>query len=88
MEQLDRKIVNERSSMLHKIVKRIALEKNRRWVGWEGEILVDEVGPNKTFVGRNFAYKPVVLKESCTLGSLVDVKIVDATSNFLAGKLI
>jgi len=86
MKQLDRRIVNERSSLLYRIAKRIALEKNKKWVGWRGEILVDEKS-EEGLQGRNFSYKPVVLKDSCTLGSLVGVEIIDATPNFLVGKL-
>ncbi len=61
MNQLDKKIVNERSSYLHKLTKEIALERNRRWVGWKGEVLTDEKIKDG-FVGRNFAYKPVIIK--------------------------
>lgn len=87
MEKLSEKIVKERSSILHGIIKRIALEKNKKWVEWEGEILVDEIGLNKSFVGRNFAYKPIAVKtKENILGKFVRVKITDATENFLVSK--
>ena len=87
MEQLDRKIVNERSSFLTSIVKEISLENNKRWIGWEGEILVDEKVKEGTLVGRNFAYKPIVIKEKNLLGKFVNVKIFDAEQNWLVGKI-
>jgi len=84
MKQLEAKIVNERSSKLHKIVKQSVLEKNRKWVGWEGEILVDEIGSKGSFVGRNFSYKPIVIKaKENILGKFVKIKIIDATENCL-----
>jgi MiaB-like tRNA modifying enzyme len=87
MEQLDRKIVNERSSFLTSIVKEISLENNKRWIGWEGEILVDEKVKEGTLVGRNFAYKPIVIKEKNLLGKFVNVKIFDAEQKWLLGKI-
>lgn len=86
MKQLDSKIVNERSARLHKLVKKIQLGINKNWIGWDGKVLIDEKGTNNSYIGRNFAYKPIVLKEKIGLGKFFDVKIVDVTSNFLVGK--
>jgi len=84
MRQLDRSLVNKRSLMLHKLVKKIMLEKNKKWISWKGEILVDEIGTNNSFIGRNFAYKPIAIKTNeKILGKFVEVKINDATKNFL-----
>jgi len=84
MKQLDRNIVNKRSPILHKLVKKIALEKNKKWITWKGEVLVDEIGINHSFVGRNFAYKPVVVRTNEKIfGKFVEVKIKDVTENFL-----
>ncbi|MEM2547004.1 MAG: TRAM domain-containing protein, partial [Candidatus Bathyarchaeia archaeon] len=82
--------INERSAILARLAKEIAFEKNQRWVGWEGEILVDETGKVKgSWVGRNFAYKPVVIREGNSLfGKTVRVQIVEASSTYLIGKLI
>lgn len=85
MEQLDRKLINRRSAFLHRLVKKISLERNRRWIDWEGEILIDE-NIEGGVVGRNFAYKPIVLKTKENLfGKFVNVEIVDATPNCLIG---
>lgn len=84
MRQLDRNLVNKRSLMLYKLVKKIMLEKNKKWIKWKGEILIDEIGTNNSFIGRNFAYKPVAIKTNKKiLGKFVEVKINDATKNFL-----
>ncbi len=82
MKQLPVKVINERSKKLMKIVKKIQLEQNKKWIGWEGEVLVDEIKENN-IVGRNFAYKPVVLNEGKLGGfKTVEVNSVSHTSLF------
>jgi MiaB-like tRNA modifying enzyme len=89
LKQLSRDVVNKRSKELVEITKEISLDKNKKWVGWEGECLVDEAGKNNTFIGRNFAYKPIVLQSGKNLlGKFVDVKIIDAKGTYLVGKII
>ncbi len=84
MEKINTEIVDGRSKILHKLVKKISLEKNQKWLGWKGEVIIDEEGED--FVeGRNFAYKPIVIKEKINLGDIIDVKIVEAKENFLVG---
>jgi len=88
MKQLPVKIVNKRSKQLHELVKAISLEKNQRWIDWEGEVLIDEKGREDTWMGRNFAYKPIVVKSGENLfGKFVNVKIVEAKSNYLIGNI-
>ncbi len=41
---VDREEIKRRSTVAAELVKRISLERNLRWVGWVGEILVDEIG--------------------------------------------
>lgn len=87
MKKLDEKTVKGRSSILHWITKQIALEKNKKWVGREGETLVDEIGTNESFVGRNIFYKPIVIKtKKNILGRFIRSEIADATENFLISK--
>jgi MiaB/RimO family radical SAM methylthiotransferase len=89
MKELDAKTINERSFWLSKIVKEISLKENEKWIGWKGEVLVDEIGKRNSFVGRNFAYKPIVLKsEEKIFGNFVEVEVKDARENFLVGKKI
>jgi threonylcarbamoyladenosine tRNA methylthiotransferase CDKAL1 len=83
--------VKQRSASLARLARRIALVKNSGWVGWSGRVLVDEVGKVGSVVGRNFAYKPVVLR-SCggrgLLGEFVDVKVVGAFQSHLLGEVL
>jgi MiaB-like tRNA modifying enzyme len=86
MEQIDRKIIKERSKKLHEIIKKITLKRNKKWIGWEGKVLIDEK-TEKGFQGRNYAYKPIAVEGNFKLGDFVNVRIVDVKSNYLIGKL-
>lgn len=81
-------IAKRRSTEMTKVVDEISLELNQRWLGWEGYILVDEEGKDGSFVGRNFAYKPVVVKTmKDLLGRTVRVNVEQVTSHYLIGRL-
>jgi threonylcarbamoyladenosine tRNA methylthiotransferase CDKAL1 len=84
--------IKRRSSLAAEVARRVASEKNRRWVGWTGEILVDEIGKVPgSWVGRNFAYKPVALKNSVSgkiLGKTLHVRIVKAFATYLEGQVV
>lgn len=84
--QLDVKTISERSSFMHTLVKKIKLEKNKKWLGWIGDALVDEKNKN-IFVARNFSYKPIVIEsEKNIFGKILKIKIVECRENFLRGK--
>jgi tRNA A37 methylthiotransferase MiaB len=85
LKQLDAGVVKVRSSTIHRLTRKISLERNKRWLGWTGKIVVDEQVKNAV-VGRNFAYKPIVLKEQFDVGDEVSVEIVEVTSHTLVGK--
>ena len=55
------------------------LKNNQKWIGWKGKIIIDEIGKNGTFVGRNSAYKPVIIKGDYSLGDEIEVTVNDAT---------
>ncbi|MGC8811982.1 MAG: tRNA (N(6)-L-threonylcarbamoyladenosine(37)-C(2))-methylthiotransferase [Candidatus Aenigmatarchaeota archaeon] len=90
MKQLPNHIVKKRSKEAFELVRKISFEKNQRWLGWEGECLIDEKGvKNKTFLARNFAYKPIVVKsEKNLLGEIKNIRITEARSNYLIGKIL
>jgi len=88
MEQLPRDVVDNRSRELTKVVKQITLEKNQKWIGWSGECLIDERGKKNSWIGRNFSYKPVVIRSNKKLlGEFVRVEVTDAKSNYLIGNV-
>ncbi len=89
IRQLPSKIVNERSKVLHEVVRKISLENNQKFLGKTVDVFVDEIGKDNSFIGRTLEYKPVVIKSSADLfGKMVKVKICEVRSNFLVGHII
>jgi MiaB-like tRNA modifying enzyme len=82
--------IKRRSIEASNLARKIAFESNKRWVGWSGEVLVDEVGKvHGSWVGRNFAYKPIVVKcADNLLGETLHVKVLKAFSTHLEGEVI
>jgi len=88
MKQLPVKEVEERSRRISELSRRISLERNRLWLNWEGEILIDEKGKNGSWIGRNYAYKPVVVKDSENLlGRRLTVRIMEAHPTYLEAEI-
>ena len=81
--------IKRRSAEAAKLAKQVSLERNQRWVGWSGKVLVDERGKvPDSWIGRNFAYKPVTVKSSANLlGERLQVKVVKAFSTYLEGTI-
>jgi tRNA A37 methylthiotransferase MiaB len=83
--------VSDRSRRMTHLVKRISSEKNRGWLNWKGRILVDERGKQPdTFIGRNFAYRPIVVKSEneSLLGTIVDVSVTKTFQTYLEAEII
>lgn len=87
MKQIDVDKVKQRSKIVFDLAKKISQERNEEWIGWEGEVLFDEVS-NGTTKGRNFAYKQVVTDDKVRLGQRVNVKIKGAAPNGLYGSIV
>jgi MiaB-like tRNA modifying enzyme len=82
--------IKRRSSIAARLAGEVAFEGNQRWVGWTGEIFVDEVGKfSGSWVGRNFAYKPTTIKSVVSLlGKTLNVRVVRAFSTYLEGEVV
>lgn len=79
--------IKRRSGLMADLFRNIARMRNERWVGWTGEIIIDEIGKGNTFVGRNFAYKPVIVEGNLKIGDKVKARIRKATSYDLGGEI-
>jgi MiaB-like tRNA modifying enzyme len=81
--------IKRRSRIMADLARKMAVEKNQKWLGWTGNILIDEVGKvSGSWVGRNFAYKPIAIENTVKLlGKALNVKVVRAFSTYLEGKL-
>ncbi len=82
--------VKERSRRLAELSSKLSFQRNRRWMGWEGRILVDEVGKKTvSWAGRNFAYKPVVVKTAQNLfGRFMNVRVVGVFPTYLEAEIV
>jgi threonylcarbamoyladenosine tRNA methylthiotransferase CDKAL1 len=65
LKQLRSDIIKNRTDKLHLLVKEVSSMRNSMWVGWRGDLLVDEVYSNNV-IGRNYAYKSVALSPLVT----------------------
>jgi tRNA A37 methylthiotransferase MiaB len=85
---VEREEIKRRSTVTSELSKQLSAEQNRRWVGWSGDILVDEKGKiEDSWVGRNFAYKPIVIKNAKNLlGKTLQVTVVEALGTYLKGE--
>ena len=85
-DQIETSEVKSRSKVIFDLINQISLENNQKWIGWKGKVLFDEE-TNEGNKGRNFAYKPVVVKEEIKIGQTRIVEIVDATTRSILGKI-
>ena len=82
--------ITARSKRMADLVRKISSEKNRTWTNWQGRILIDERGKQPgTLIGRNFAYKPIVIKSSDQrlLGNFVNVRVTKTFQTYLEAEI-
>ena len=87
MKQIDVTEVKRRSKITYELINRISEKNNKNWIGWEGQVIFDEEHEDQ-IRGRNFAYKPIFVKEKPKIGQISTVKIIDATTHSLIGQIM
>jgi MiaB-like tRNA modifying enzyme len=82
--------VKKRSKRIAKLCNGISLEKNKKWINWSVRVLIDEEGKYPaSWIGRNFAYKPTVIKSNEPLfGRFLNTRIVKAFATYLEAEII
>jgi MiaB-like tRNA modifying enzyme len=81
--------LNRRSREIAELSKTISFEKNKTWLSWEGTVLVDEKGKEGSWIGRNFFYKPIVIKSvDSLLGRFVTARVVDVFPTYLKAEIV
>jgi len=58
-------VSKKRSELVTKIFEDISAVNNKSWVGWTGNVLIDEYGKNNTIIARNEYYKQIIIPRSC-----------------------
>ena len=86
-KQIDVAEVKRRSKLIFEQINKISIENNKRWIGWTGKVLFDEK-TDEGIKGRNFAYKPVFVRDEVEIGQYRTVQITDVTVNTLLGKIV
>ncbi len=85
-KQIDVAEVKRRSKIIFEQINKTSIENNKKWIGWTGKVLFDEK-TNEGIKGRNFAYKPVFIRNKVEIGQYHVVEITDVTVNSLQGKI-
>jgi len=85
-KQIDVTEIKRRSKIIFEQINKISMENNKKWIGWTGKVLFDEK-TNEGVKGRNFAYKPVFVRNQVDIGQYHTVQITDATVKSLQGKI-
>ena len=85
-KQIDVSKVKQRSKKIFEQISKITLENNQKWIGWTGKVLFDE-RTNEGIKGRNYAYKPIFVRNSVDIGQSATVEITGATVSSLVGKI-
>ena len=86
LEQIDAAEIKLRSKIIFEQISKLSIESNKKWIGWRGKVLFDEM-TDEGIKGRNFAYKPISVSEEVKLGQSHIVEITDATVKRLIGKI-
>lgn len=89
MKQLSSEIIKSRSDKITQIYNNYAFNNNKKWLNWEGLMLINQFDPEREFPfsGRNEFFKPIVLKNG-NLNEFLKVKVVNATKTYLIGEII
>lgn len=85
-KQVDIAEVKRRSKIIFEQINNISKENNKKWIGWKGQVLFDEK-TEEGIKGRNFAYKPIFVRNDVDIGQSHSVEITDATISGLIGKI-
>jgi threonylcarbamoyladenosine tRNA methylthiotransferase CDKAL1 len=82
--------MNNRSAIMSVAAKEAAFRRNRQWVQWTGDILVDEIGKIPgSMIGRNPSYKPIVIRgDHDLLGKNIKAEVVKAFQTYLEAKIV
>jgi len=79
MEQVKSDEIKRRTSLMTSVYEWVAFQQNKKWQNWKGRIIIDAIGKDSTWVGRNSYYKPIVVKGDFELGDKISVIVEEIT---------
>ncbi|MFO8018223.1 MAG: tRNA (N(6)-L-threonylcarbamoyladenosine(37)-C(2))-methylthiotransferase [Promethearchaeia archaeon] len=79
MEQVDSKVIKERSQRLSYVFRMLLRDINQKWLGWEGKVLLlHHTKKTGQVFGRNYAYKNIFLYDyTGEVGRFVKAKVTN-----------
>ena len=80
-------VIKNRSRRLDEVWWKLVADVNSRWVGWEGEVLLDEPGHSGFKVARNLSYKAITVKTDVELGEFIKVRVTGVGRGYLHGEI-
>ncbi len=86
--KISTKIKASRSRELTKLTHDITRRELKKWLGWEGIVLIDEFGKQTNqLIGRNTSYLPIIIENRhLSLGQSLKVHITDVGPTYLIGE--
>lgn len=85
-EQIQVSEVKRRSKIIFEQISKISMDNNKKWIGWKGDVLFDEK-TEEGIKGRNYAYKPIFVRDNVDIGQTHTVEITTISVNRLIGKI-
>jgi MiaB-like tRNA modifying enzyme len=88
LPQIHPDIRSKRASKLSKLHMQICLDNQKKWLGWKGKVLVDQIGFGNTYLARSQEYKLfAVQSKEKILGKIVKVKVTKTLPHYLISEL-
>ncbi|MGV8151067.1 MAG: tRNA (N(6)-L-threonylcarbamoyladenosine(37)-C(2))-methylthiotransferase [Candidatus Woesearchaeota archaeon] len=93
MIQVKNEVSKNRAILMKELFFKISKENNKKWLGRECIVLINEIGKRDELIGKNECYKQVIVKtpESnrvLKLGDFARVRIIDSGMFDLRGEII
>lgn len=87
MDEIDHKVMKNRSQRLNDLKIQITSSNNRELVGTTQRILITNKGSKGGYIGRTDSYKTVIVDEA-PLGGFFQAEITHSKSTYLKGKIL
>jgi tRNA A37 methylthiotransferase MiaB len=81
--QLNGRVTKDRSRRLDELWTRVGREANESWLGWVGNVLLDEMGHNGAKMGRTRSYKAVTVVTKAGIGDWIRVRVTGVERAYL-----
>jgi MiaB/RimO family radical SAM methylthiotransferase len=87
LQEIDHKVMKERSHRVNKVKTEVMLENNKKYEGTVQKVLITNKGTSGGFVGYTNSYKNVIVND-VEIGTFVDVKIIEGKRTYLKAEKI